>query len=457
MRPAILLVLALLLSPVIARAGDDDPDPTFSGDGIATVGWSGESAYARAFLPLASGELLVGGFAGVPGALGGGAFDFLVLRYTAAGALDGSWGSGGIRRVSFNRTAANDDRLMALRNTFFGTLLAGSVLVAGDDVRPAAARLDASGTLDGAFGSFGKVVIETLPWAGAKVLTLDAAIRTGGKMVFVGQCRDCTGVGATDPFVLQLEADGDPDLTFGSGGWVLLDDGGELGFAGQVAIAEDGSIYVAGGIGRSNLHALAFVTRLTTAGAPDPTFAGGTVTLDLGSNWNVRDVAVDENRGAPIVAFDAFTYDGKLLRLTAAGAPDPAFGSGGFLDLDLGEQILLGGVAVRSDGKLMVAGGIDVSTADNGDFLVARVLPNGTLDPSFDGNGLRRIAIDVDAGRPDDFALAVGLDSAGRTLLAGYADDANGYFAGVVRLQTSLAFADGFERGTTDGWDIDIP
>ena len=65
---------------------------------------------------------------------------------------------------------------------------------------------------------------------------------------------------------------------------------------------------------------------------------------------------------------------------------------------------------VQADGKIVTAG----STSVGGDAAVYRVLPNGGLDPSFDGDG----AIGVDASGTDQ-ALGLALEPDGRAVAAG--------------------------------------
>ena len=67
--------------------------------------------------------------------------------------------------------------------------------------------------------------------------------------------------------------------------------------------------------------------------------------------------------------------------------PDPGFGIGGKLTLDLGSNDMANAVAIQPDGKIVIAG----TSGPDGDFAVARINPNGTLDSSFDGDGVRYI------------------------------------------------------------------
>ena len=94
---------------------------------------------------------------------------------------------------------------------------------------------------------------------------------------------------------------------------------------------------------------------------------------------------------------------------------DPGFGNDGRVAVELGTYgDRANAVAVQSDGKIVVAGSSS-STADL-DFLLFRLLPDGSLDSSFNLDG----TVVVPAGSADDEILALALQSDGKILAAGY-------------------------------------
>src|SRR5512145_1374566 len=76
-----------------------------------------------------------------------------------------------------------------------------------------------------------------------------------------------------------------------------------------------------------------------------------------------------------------------------AGTLDAAFGSGGMVLTPLGTSPAWGdAVTVQGDGKLVVAGaGLGPGSAGESDFVILRYAPDGTLDPTFDGDGIAYI------------------------------------------------------------------
>jgi uncharacterized delta-60 repeat protein len=76
---------------------------------------------------------------------------------------------------------------------------------------------------------------------------------------------------------------------------------------------------------------------------------------------------------------------------------------------------IAGAVAIQGDGKIVAAGGAEVSGAD--DFALARYNANGSLDPTFSGDG----KVTTDFAGDSDQAHAVAIQANGRIVAAGHA------------------------------------
>ena len=79
-------------------------------------------------------------------------------------------------------------------------------------------------------------------------------------------------------------------------------------------------------------------------------------------------------------------------------------------------------VAVQADGKIVVVGIADGGATDD-DFGIECYLPNGTLDPSFDGDG--RVTTDFNGGVDRAYGVAVQADT--KIVVAGHAAEADGF------------------------------
>ncbi len=108
----------------------------------------------------------------------------------------------------------------------------------------------------------------------------------------------------------------------------------------------------------------------------------------------------------------------------ASGDLDRSFGGDGVVALDWGGVDFATGVLIQPDGRIAVSG----SGGAGEDFIVARVSPSGSPDPSFSGNGF--------AG----FPLGTGLDEAndvarqadGKIIAGGFTSDAADVSKGAV-------------------------
>ena len=179
------------------------------------------------------------------------------------------------------------------------------------------------------------------------------------------------------------------------------------------------------------------IARLTAAGAPDPGFGGGDgiVTMNvLGSEQNYGAIAVVG--GGKIVAAVPTAPSGGhdrlgVVRLTSAGLPDPSFGGGdGKLAVDFGKTFDPYAMVALANGKLLVSGEFYPTPTDS-EFLVARLLPKGTLDHSFGGgDGF----VTTQFGSHNDGAWRMAVDTQGRIVADGWAgESATSYDLGVAR------------------------
>jgi uncharacterized delta-60 repeat protein len=220
---------------------------------------------------------------------------------------------------------------------------------------------------------------------------------------------------------LLSAARGDLDPTFGSGGKVTTDFGGNE-TAWGLAVQPDGKAVVAGtrfDMGPSDDFVLA---RYTASGALDATFDGdGKVTTDFGGRSDGADDVAIQADGKIVAVGSGFPavvrpLDFALARYNRDGTLDPTFGDGGRVLTTFEPNSIDGAqaVVILRDGKIVAAG--LTRSGPTREFAVARYLPNGALDPSFDGDGL--VVTPISAGDDIVFDLAVQPD--GKLIAAGW-------------------------------------
>ena len=344
-------------------------DSTFGSNGNGITVTSLPSADASAFAATldSNGKLLVAGRS----AASSGASGFFLLRYNTAGApgtpgtLDTGFGTGGIVTTAIPSGSATSGNAIALSGT--NILVAGQSLI-GVRFVIALAQYTSSGALDSTFGSGG---IVTTPIGSLDAAAAALAVQPqDGKIVVAGLAGNAFNV--WDAALLRYNANGTLDLPFGgtNTGMVITDIGSSSNYANAVALQADGKIVVAGNAfanpsaNTSDIAVLRYNTDGTLDTDPTTGFGGGTgiVTTSIGAFDNGFAVAVQTDNKI-VVAGNADAGVGDrlaLLRYNANGSLDSGFGTGGIVSRAAsGPSIITGafGVALQpSDGAIVVVG-----------------------------------------------------------------------------------------------------
>ncbi len=299
-----------------------------------------------------------------------------------------------------------------MRNRLPFALVLVLVLVA-IGVTFAGMALAAPGQLDPTFSGDGRVTVNLGGVDGEESYSVTAvAVQADGKIVVSGPT-SATGGSSPELFgVARLLPDGTLDPSF-SGDGIQAIAFGSHAQPRAVAIAPDGKILVAGLAGDAT-DAQFGVMRLNADGSLDSTFSGGKVLADFPGGRDFASEVVVEPDGSVVVAGTAFGVNGgdpALARFTSGGAPDPSFSADGKQTVDFGTGLDSGdGVALRPDGRIVLAGGGGAGD----DVAVAQLLPNGDPDNSFGTLGKTTTSI-AGLDRPS----AVALQADGKIVVVG--------------------------------------
>jgi uncharacterized delta-60 repeat protein len=324
----------------------------------------------------------------------------------------------------------------------------------GDDFL--VALLTADGELDTSFNFNGKATVD---FGGNNDICNTVVVQSDGKILLIGSGAS-TGTSGSDFALARLNADGTLDTTFGAGSGratVGFDLGGmNTDYGAHAVLQPDNKIVVAGIAEAATGYDFA-ITRLMQDGSRDTSFGvAGRVTVDFntdpGSLDQADSVALDD-QGRIVVGGIAYVNGGSdfaFVRLLPNGTLDANFNGDGkaTIPFDLGNTN--GDISYRTivtyDQKIVMVGGADTGTSStNNDFAIARVLPNGSLDMTFGVGGKTVIPFDITANG-NDVATDIVESANGSLIVVGaVAIDGSGNSAGgALRLTSNGALDDSF-------------
>jgi uncharacterized delta-60 repeat protein len=429
------VALTLLLAADTARAAPGDPDTSFSGDGKLIVDIDGGRELGHA-VTIANGAIVVAG--GYRAAGSGQDDDFALVRVNPSGGVE-------VRTTDMN--GGDETALGVTRMGTAGTVVATGFtrLDAGGGQHFAIARYTPALQPDLTFNGTGSGSVDF----GSSSVSTGVAIDSQSNIVAVGT--SSAGGGEDDFALARLDPeDGVPDPLFSQDGKQITDLGG-ADQVNAVAIDTSGRTVVAGSAGPAFETDVAVARyRALDGSLDDPGFGpDGWRRTDFGGGIEAGTGVAIQPDGKVVVAGTDLS-DFLLARYNTDGTLDSTFSGDGKLKTDFaGDSDRATGVAVQPDGRIVVGGFTFTGGAAAHDFAVARYNPNGSLDTSFSGDGKQ--ALDLGS---NDVAEGVALQSDGKIVLAGYQepDALNGKFA-IARFEGGGAAPDSDGDGLPDAGD----
>ncbi|MNU75279.1 hypothetical protein D3C71_648060 [compost metagenome] len=273
-----------------------------------------------------------------------------IIRLNPDGTPDASFNTGGGPGAEVQTITIQPDGKMLVGgnfNTWNGTAM-GRI-----------ARLNTDGSLDAGFNT----------GTGFSSIVYSTAIQTDGKIIVGGNYTSFNGMTAYS--ITRLNTDGTMDITFNPG----------TGFPGLlrcVTIQTDGKIISGGNFSALNDNPRNRIARLNTDGSLDTTFISAT-----GCNSQVVATAIQTD-GKILVGGDFTTFNdvlvNRITRLHLDGTLDTAFHTGSGFS---GQPSC---ITVLSDGKLIIGGAFSTFNGAPINEIV-RLNSDGTLDNSFSTTG----------------------------------------------------------------------
>lgn len=373
----LLLFTVLSVACLVCGAQAGSPDAGFGTGGKVTTA-IGTVSKIRAMAIQADGKIVVAGLSHT-----GSNKDFGVVRYNTDGSLDNSFdldgkvvtaiGAGNADDIALCMAIQSDGKIVVAGYTFNG---------GGDDF--SMVRYNTDGSLDNSFDGDGKLITSFGASNNAEINAI--TIQPDGKIVVAGRAYS----GTNDDFALaRYNTNGSLDNSFDGDGKLLTPIGLFGDVANAVVIQPDGKIVAAGLT--STIGNLDFaLARYNSNGTLDNSFDGdGIIITPVGPSSDVINAIALQADGKIVVAGSSSNgsdNDFALARYNTDGSPDNSFDGDGKQTIAFGSSgDVAYAVAMQADGKIVAAG--YSSSPSNDDFAVARFNSNGSLDPSFDGDG----------------------------------------------------------------------
>ncbi|QQR85598.1 MAG: hypothetical protein IPJ76_13400 [Flavobacteriales bacterium] len=372
------LILALALSVGHGALRGQVADPSFGTDGYTTVDVNGgdEQFFDVAVQP--DGKVLAAGTVwGLSNGLA------LVCRFMADGALDPTFSGDGAFIDGFGNADA-EIRGVALQPDG-KVLLAGSVSSWDFGTTQAfVLRLNSNGTMDGSFGVGGYAMLPSTSFTHFNEVAVDGE----GNIVAVGMQHD----GGGDLLVVRFDPNGELDASFDDAGLHVSDIGAYWDELYDVRIMDDGSIVCAGGTNDDGQNTTAVLLKLSDEGLAHPDFAGGAGFVEpTGAGAATGLHVLPDGRIVAAVAHAPGMQPAvvRVVRTQADGSPDASFGTAGHTDLALGtgDCMWAGGVHADAAGHVLVGGNVRVGCNGVGNFFLAALWPDGSVNDFFGNNG----------------------------------------------------------------------
>lgn len=178
----------------------------------------------------------------------------------------------------------------------------------------------------------------------------------------------------------------------------------------------------------------------------------GALTVPIGLNFSTVGGAAIDSQGRIVVVGSiqrsGNDHDFQIIRLLPDGTADTSFSGDGITSVafDIGDSLYdrANAVKVDSQDRIVVVGRVAMASNDT-DFGIARLTTSGMLDTSFNGNGRRTIAFDLGTTNLDDEATSVAIGNDQRIVIGGHAM-VDGSLLGYAR----VALAKLHENGSYD-------
>ena len=296
-------------------------------------------------------------------------------------------------------------------------------------------RRNYDGSIDSTFGQDGSITFNDL--VGISTLVLKITLQLDGKILLAGLAetdnqvlttlendpiQTTVSIAQSYPFVARLLVDGTLDTSFGTNGFIEIDNAGfDYGYASEVFVQSDGKIVVAGNLddrieptsdvsARTTTPSSFFVYRMFADGSLDTTFADAGAYIANNNLNNPFIFSIFQQSDGKLVAvgtgneIDTSIQRMFAMRLTSVGTLDDTYGVGGVTSLFTENSVQdLVRAVMQPDNQLIVVNNFSIN--DYYSAVIERITADGDIDQGFGTNG--DLVVSDGASNTSLFGLAI--------------------------------------------------
>ena len=320
-------------------------------------------------------------------------------------------------------------------------------------------RLNSNGTPDASYGTGGVAKFNDLngQFNSDEYATAIAINPSDNSIILAGYRRITDNLGLNyDVVVMQLNPDGSVNNNFGQQGVRVIDDArNEEVYTIAFASGGPSGIYL-GGFTNADFtdytQARGRFWRMSNIGGSISSIA-----VDFGNNSRINSLVIDANGNILVggVGTSGGNHPMAVARFFPNGTLDNSFDGDGIALIDVNGFSGVSQIKLQPDGKILLAGPYTSSSGGSRDVAAVRLNSNGSLDNSFSDDG--KLIVPFNYNHTVASPRSIALQTNGKILLSGATDSPNGTNSdfGVARVNADGTIDNSFGNSGLYRFDLE--
>lgn len=416
-----LIVFFLCLYQENLKAQIGSMDYSFGNNGVVFSTFNNAINIGKGIVQQADGKLVVGCQTGNV---------TMLVRYKQNGTIDSTYGVNGV----FNsQPFAGNLGCSIIGIQPDGKVVIGATTGVTNAYRFAVIRVDTTGNYDYSFGINGFCLVDFNTGTSGSDIPCAMLIKDNTTFYLAGECSN----GANQDFAIAKYNNGILNNSFGTNGMFSLDFANGNDYATGIKWNSTGDIIVGGKAHNGSNYDFAIIAIDTNGNLISNFGNGGKKIFNFLNQDNFcEDLAIQTNGKIILTGSSGNSQDVLTIRLNTNGSLDPTFGTNGAKFTNYNGTDIVTSVVVQDDDNIVVSG--YTGNGINYEVMVIKYLPNGTLDPAFDFDGIATTSIA--GGGINVYTSEMLLQKDGKVVAVGYKTLNSNYDVAITRFNNAYAY-----------------